>query len=81
MVASTMLTTCSTSCKVNQVRNQVNELSMDLESKRPALVQGEDHNGTFYSVDGQKAYLTIQGRPVEQYLAQPVIQGERKNNF
>ena len=58
-----------TSCKINGRVKLANERLERLESS-PRVVEGEDSHGKFYLVNGQKAYVTINGKPISEYFAQ-----------
>ena len=60
----------------------INRLERELKPKiQEEQVIGKSTPEKFYFIDGQRAYLTIDGKPIEQYMNSSDLSTDNKNNF
>jgi len=71
MVAMTMISTCDVDRKTNNLGSKVDSIESQLKTMQPTLqvenVLGDPEPEKFYEIDGQRVYLEMDGKPVEQY--------------
>jgi hypothetical protein len=70
MVFLTAISSCEINHRTVKMREQLDALEKKVENA-PIKLQEEvigDQTNTFYQINGQKAYVTINGRPVRSYF-------------
>lgn len=65
MVIAILLKSCSISDTTRKIENKVNSLEASVQANKPSF-KIEDGN-TFYEINGQRAYLFINGKSASLY--------------
>lgn len=78
-LAAVQIGTCADHLQVGRVGESVKNIEEMVSAQQPQLhtenVLGGPEMETFYNIDGQRLYVTVDGKPVESYL--PALQVEK----